>query len=55
MLINEWDYLDDLMVTRPDQTVQNDKESMESTIRALLRELMMGVNLEDVTSYMVSI
>lgn len=55
-MLNEWDMLDDLMVTRadsPGQTLDEDCGSIERQIRLHLREMLEGHDLEDVTSLMV--
>ena len=56
-MLNEWDMLDDLMVTRaqsPGCLLDEDVGSLEKQIRVNLRELITDFDLEDVTSYMVS-
>lgn len=57
-MINEWEMLDDLMVSREDSTSlfpeENNASSLEKQIRQLLREIMVGQDLEELTAYDVS-
>ena len=55
-MLNEWDMLDDLMVTRANSpaTSLDDDGPLEKQIRMHLRQLLVGRDLEDLTSYMVS-
>ena len=54
-MLNEWDMLDDLMVTRANSpaTSLDDDGPLEKQIRMHLRQLLVGRDLEDLTSYMV--
>lgn len=58
-LLDEWDFLDDLDSLRCDmRSVQSETDlgrvTLESQIRVMLKELIVGQDLEELTSYMVS-